>query len=146
CNDAIIGNTLYGTVLSWNAGAERLYGFTSSEMVGRSISILIPAYRPGELNEIMEKLHRGLAVEGYETVRIRKDGSAVTFSLTVSPIKDASGRLIGASTVARDITRLKQEESDRLRLIQDLTAALAAKGMEFDQSKAPQSQPRTSSM
>ena len=127
CNDAIVGKTLEGTILSWNAGAERLYGSTASEMIGRSVSVLIPAYRPDEQRSILERLGRGEEVEAFETVRIRKDGSAVEVSLRISPIKDASGRIIGAATVAHDITQRKREENERLGLIQDLTAALAAK-------------------
>ena len=125
CDDAIIGKTLDGTVVSWNPGAERLYGYSAAEMVGRSISTLIPSYRPEELPDIFDAIKRGEAVEGLETVRIRKDGTAVEVSLTISPIKDAGGRVVGASTVARDITRRKQEENERLGLIKDLTAALA---------------------
>jgi PAS domain S-box-containing protein len=125
CDDAIIGKTLDGTVVSWNTGAERIYGYSAAEMIGRSISVLIPSYRPEELPEIHDAIKRGEAVDGLETVRIRKDGAAVEVSLTISPIKDAGGRVVGASTVARDITRHKQVENERLSLIQDLTAALA---------------------
>ena len=125
CDDAIIGKTLDGTVVSWNPGAERIYGYSAAEMIGRSISVLIPSYRPEELPEIFETIKQGKGVDGLETVRIRKDGTPVEVSLTISPIKDAGGRVVGASTVARDITRRKQEENERLGLIKDLTAALA---------------------
>ena len=125
CDDAIIGKTLEGTIVSWNLGAERLYGYTAAEMVGRSISLLMPSYRPQELAGFVEKLKRGERVEDHETVRRRKDGTAVEVSLTISPIKDGGNRVIGASVVARDITQRKQEEGERLALIQDLTAALA---------------------
>jgi PAS domain S-box-containing protein len=125
CDDAIIGKTLEGIVVSWNAGAERIYGYGADEMIGHSISILIPSFRPAELPEIFEKIKRGEGVDGFETVRLRKDGTHVEVSLTISPIKDATGRVVGASTVARDITRRKQEENERLGLIQDLTAALS---------------------
>ena len=125
CDDAIIGKTLDGIVVSWNAGAERLYGYSVEEVIGRSISLLIPSYRPEELPEIFNTIKRGESVEGLETVRIRKGGKPVEVSLTISPIKDATGRVVGASTVARDITRRKQEENERLGLIQDLTAALS---------------------
>jgi two-component system cell cycle sensor histidine kinase/response regulator CckA len=125
CDDATIGKTLDGTVVSWNTGAERLYGYAAAQMIGHSISVLIPAYRPEELPDIRETIKRGKAVEGVETVRIRKDGKPVEVSLTISPIKDATGRIVGASTVARDITQRKQEENERLGLIKDLTAALA---------------------
>ncbi len=124
CNDAIVGKTLEGTVVSWNAGAERLYGYSALEMIGRSISVVLPRYRPEELPELLERIRRGERVEDYETVRIRKDGKAIEVSLTISPIKDNQARVIGASTVARDITRRKQEENERLALIQELTAAL----------------------
>jgi PAS domain S-box-containing protein len=133
CNDAIIGETLEGTVITWNAGAERLYGYTASEIVGRSVSILIPSYRPEELPEMLQKLSRGEPLEAFETIRVRKDGSSVQVSLAISPIKDASERIVGASTVARDITQRKQEENERLSLIQDLTAALSVK-IGLDQS------------
>jgi len=125
CDDAIIGKTLDGIVVSWNAGAERLYGYSAEEMIGRSVSVLIPSFRPQELPEISEVINRGEGVDGMETVRIRKDGQPVEVSLTISPIKDATGRVVGASSVARDITRRKHEENERLGLIQDLTAALS---------------------
>jgi len=125
CEDSIVGKTLDGTVVSWNAGAERLYGYTASEMIGRSISVLFPSYRPQELPDIIEKIKQGQRVDCFETVRIRKDGTSVEVSLAISPIKDASGQIIGASTVARDITQRKREENERLGLIKDLTAALA---------------------
>jgi PAS domain S-box-containing protein len=125
CDDAIIGKTLDGTVVSWNAGAERVYAYSAAEMIGRSISVLIPSYRREELPEIFDMIMKGERVDGLETVRIRKDGTSVEVSLTISPIKDAHGRVVGASTVARDITRRKQEENERLGLIKDLTTALA---------------------
>jgi two-component system cell cycle sensor histidine kinase/response regulator CckA len=125
CDDAIIGKTLDGTVVSWNAGAERLYGYSAEEVIGRSIALLIPSVRPEELPEVFKTIKRGESVDGLETVRIRKGGKPVEVSLTISPIKDATGRVVGASTVARDITRRKQEENERLGLIQDLTAALS---------------------
>jgi PAS domain S-box-containing protein len=93
-------------------------------MIGRSISVLIPSYRPEELPEIYDAIKRGEGVDSLETVRIRKDATAVEVSLTISPIKDAGGRVVGASTVARDITQRKHEENERLGLIKDLTAAL----------------------
>jgi PAS domain S-box-containing protein len=127
CNDAITGKTLDGTVLSWNAAAEWIYGYTAAEMIGRSVSVLIPSYRPDEFAEMIEKLTRGERVQDFETVRVRKDGATVEVSLTISPIKDACACIIGVSTVARDITQRKKDETERLSLIQDLTAALATK-------------------
>ena len=96
CDDAIIGKMLDGTVVSWNRGAERLYGYSAAEMIGRSVSILVPSYRPEELPEIYETIKRGEGVDGLETVRIRKDGTPVEVSLTISPIKDAAGRPVDA--------------------------------------------------
>lgn len=125
CEDAIISSTLEGTILSWNRGAERIYGYAALEMVGGSITMLMPPYRPAELPDLLERIKRGERVEGFETLRLRKDRTAVEVSLTVSPIRDERGGIIGASTVTRDITQRKQEESERLRLIQDLTAVLA---------------------
>jgi PAS domain S-box-containing protein len=125
CHDAIIGQTIDGTVVTWNHGAERLYGYSASEMIGRSASVLIPWYRPEAFDNALEALNRGEPVENSATIRIRKDGSEVEVSVSVSPVKDAAGRIIGASTVARDMTRWKQEENERLDLIQELTSALA---------------------
>jgi two-component system, cell cycle sensor histidine kinase and response regulator CckA len=125
CEDAIIGKTLDGTIVSWNAGAEKLYGYKGVEVIGRPISVLYPPYRPDELPEIMERIKAGQEVQRLETVRMRKDGAPVDVSLTISPIRDSAGQVIGASTIARDITARKQEETERLALIQDLTAALS---------------------
>ena len=125
CNDAIIGKTLDGTVVTWNDGAERLYGYRAEEIIGRSIAVLIPSYRPEELSEIMGQIRRGERIERMETVRFRKDGSPVEVAVTISPIRDEQGRIIGGSSVAQDIGRRKQEESERLALIQELTAALS---------------------
>jgi two-component system, cell cycle sensor histidine kinase and response regulator CckA len=124
CEDAIIGKTLDGVVVSWNSGAERMYGYTADEMVGRSVSILIPSYRPDELPGIFDEIKRGEGVDGFETVRLRKDGTPIEVCLTISPIRDATGQVVGASTVSRDITRRKEEENERLSLIKDLTSAL----------------------
>src|SRR5262249_50551875 len=110
CDDAIIGKTLDGTIISWNTGAEKLYGYSAIEMIGRSISALFTSYRPDEFEEIMAKIKAGKQVNQFETVRIRKNGQPVDVSLTISPIRDSEGKVIGASTVARDITQRKLEE------------------------------------
>ena len=125
CHDAIIGKTLDGTVVSWNVGAETLYGYNAAEMIGRSISVLCPHYRPEELIELMERIKQGEQVQQLETVRLRKDGTPVEVSVVISPIKDANGQIIGASSISRDISQRKQEENERLALIQELTAALS---------------------
>ena len=123
--DAIIGNTLDGTIHSWNAGAEAIYGYTAEEIIGRSTSILIPSYRPEELPGIYDRIKRGEQIKRYETIRIRKDGIAIDVSLTLSPIRDASNKIIGVSAIERDITERKREEAERLKLIEELTDALA---------------------
>jgi PAS domain S-box-containing protein len=110
--DAIIGETIEGTIVSWNSGAERLYGYSAAEMVGRSISALIPPDRPEELQEILDTIRRGELVDHYETVRVRKDSTQVHVSITVSPITDASGTVVGASSIGRDITRRKRAEAE----------------------------------
>ena len=103
-HDAILSKNLDGTITSWNHGAEQLFGYTAEEMVGRSVTILIPADRQDEEPSIIARLRRGEWIDHYETVRQRKDGSLVDVSLTVSPIRDASGAVVGASKIARDIT------------------------------------------
>jgi diguanylate cyclase (GGDEF)-like protein/PAS domain S-box-containing protein len=110
CNEAIIGKDLHGTVTSWNKAAERIYGYTAEEMIGRPISILVPPGRPDEIPLILERIKRHKSVEHFETVRMGKDGKRVYVSLTVSPIVSAGGKIIGASTIARDITRRKKAE------------------------------------
>jgi len=125
CEEAIIGLTLEGSVVSWNAGAERLYGYQAVEMIGRSVSCLVPPHRPKELPEILETLKRGGRVEGFETVRLGKAGQPIQVLMTVSPVKDDGGGTVGASSVERDISRRKREESERLKLIDELTASLA---------------------
>jgi two-component system, cell cycle sensor histidine kinase and response regulator CckA len=123
--DAIISKTLDGTVVSWNKAAEFIYGYTALEMIGRPISVLAPPSRVDELTDILLQIRRGERVPRFETVRVRKDGRHVDLSMTVSPIKDSSGEVIGVSTIARDISERRREESERLKLIEDLTEALA---------------------
>lgn len=124
-DDAIIGTTLEGMILSWNKGAERIYGYGAEEMIGRSTSILFPPNRPDELSKIYESMRHGERVLRYDSVRVRKDGRQVDVSVTVSPIQDKSGKIIGASAIARDITERKREEAEHLKLIQELTEALS---------------------
>ena len=103
-DDAIIGKTLQGVITSWNAGAERLYGYSAEQMVGRSISVLIPLDRPDELEQILARVRRGERVEHLETKRVHKDGRLIDVSLNVFPIGDADGGFVGASLIARNIT------------------------------------------
>lgn len=123
--DAIIGKDLDGIITDWNKGAERIYGYTAEEMIGKSVSILAPPERPDEISQIMERIRRGEHVEHYETVRVTKTGKPIQVSLTVSPIRDEFGNTIGASTAARDITERKRAEDERERLVTELQAALA---------------------
>ncbi len=120
--DAIIGKTLDGTVISWNRGAEELYGYSAEEMIGKSVSVLIPPGQEDQLQSLLEKIASGEKVHRSESVRIRKDGKLVDASLTVSPVFDSSGKVTGAATIARDVTqRKREEEQTRLQ-----TAALEA--------------------
>lgn len=109
-NDAIIGKTTAGIVTSWNPGAEAVYGYLAQEMIGKQISIVIPPHRKGEFDAILEKVGRGERITHYETERLRKDGQIIFMSLSVSPVKDKAGRLIGVSTIARDVTERKRAE------------------------------------
>jgi len=105
--DAIYGKTLDGTILTWNKGAETIYGYAAAEVVGHSVSIMVPPNRPDEVPEILEKIKRGERVDHFETVRMKRGGDLVDVSLTVSPIRDTTGKIVGASTIARDITEQK---------------------------------------
>jgi PAS domain S-box-containing protein len=110
-DDAIVGMTLNGIIRSWNAGAERIYGYTADEMVGRSISLLCPPDRLDEVPTMLGRLARGEHVRNVETVQRRKRGTPIDVSLTISPVKDADGAVIGASKIARDVTERKRIEA-----------------------------------
>ncbi len=110
-DDAIISKSLEGIILSWNKGAERIFGYAAEEVIGQSISILIPLDRLDEEPIILERLKSGARIDHYETIRLTKDGRSVNISLTISPIKDRSGNIIAASKIARDITERKQAEA-----------------------------------
>jgi PAS domain S-box-containing protein len=114
-DDAIASKTLDGIVTSWNPAAERLFGYTAAEMIGRPIAILAAPDRVNEMPAILERIRRGEKVDHYETVRRRKDGSLVDISLTVSPVRDETGQIVGASKIARDITLHKQAEQALLK-------------------------------
>jgi PAS domain S-box-containing protein len=119
-DDAIIGKGLDGTILSWNRGAEHIYGYPEEEVVGSSISVIIPPDRADEFSQILEHIKRGESVENYETVRVREDGVLIDVSLTVSPIEDTVGQITGASTIARDITARKRDEAALARYAEEL--------------------------
>jgi PAS domain S-box-containing protein len=132
-DDAIIGKTLDGTITSWNAAAERLYGYSAEEAIGRSIALIVPPERPDELPSILARLSRGERVEHYETERVRRDGTRVAISATISPILDGSGTVIGASAISRNITDRRrieealQESEERYRGIVSQAAVAIAR-------------------
>jgi PAS domain S-box-containing protein len=126
-DDAIVSKTLDGVIVTWNRGAERMFGYTADEAVGRHITLIIPAERHAEEADVLARIRRGETVDHFETVRQRKDGSRLNISLTVSPIRDASGSIVGASKIARDITERKRAEVERLLLLEEAQAANRAK-------------------
>ena len=119
-DDAIISKNLNGVITSWNKGAERLFGYTADEIVGKPVTMLIPSDRLNEEPQIIARLKKGERVDHFETIRRRKDGSLLDISLTISPIKDASGQITGASKIARDITRQKSIDAEIRRANLDL--------------------------
>lgn len=124
-HDAIISKSLDGTILTWNHAAETIYGYPAAEIIGRSVSCLIPPDRPDELVEVLDKIAKGVPVARFDTRRLRKDGSLVEVSVTVSPIRNSRGMVIGASSIGRDISERRRQEAERVKLIADLTTALA---------------------
>src|ERR1700685_4164586 len=124
-DDAIISMSLDGIITSWNKSAERIFGYTSEEAIGQHITLIIPRERHDEETQIISRLRRGERVDHFHTVRRRKDGSLLDVSLTISPVRDSSGQIVGASKVARDITAQKhveralRESEQRFRVITD---------------------------
>ncbi len=122
-DDAIIGKTLNGIITNWNAGAEKLYGYSAEDIIGQNISILLPPESVDDFPDILTRLSRGEAVSHFETKRRTKDGGIVDVSLAISPIKTPEGQIIGASSTARDITDLKRLEKERLEIANKLLQA-----------------------
>jgi PAS domain S-box-containing protein len=116
-DDAIVGKSLEGIVTSWNAAAERLFGYTADEMIGQSIARIVPSDRRGDLMRILDSIRRGVRVEHFETERVCKDGRRIVVSLTISPIRDEAGNVVGASKIARDVTERKAIEREREQLL-----------------------------
>jgi len=131
-DDAIIGRDLRGVVTSWNASAEREFGYAASEMIGHSIARLIPAERQEEEVKILGQIARGKSVRHFETMRLRKDGSTFNVSVTVSAIKDSSGKIVGASKVVRDITTRKKAEETIHRLNAELEQRVTQRTAELE--------------
>ena len=125
--EAIISKSLDGTITSWNLGAEKLYGYSDKEAIGRPISMIIPGEFSDEIPNILRKIQRGEEVEQYETNRFRKDGSQIHIALRVSPIKDSNGRVTGASVMALDITRRKRVEEENAKLMAELEERIAVR-------------------
>jgi len=119
-DDAIVSKDLNGTITSWNKGAEQLFGYTADEIIGKPVTVLIPPDRLDEEPRIIERLKAGDRVDHFETLRRRKDGTLLDISLTISPVRDAKGRIVGASKIARDISQRKRAEAEIRRANQDL--------------------------
>src|SRR5262245_56700608 len=117
-DDAIVSKNLDGIVQSWNRAAERMFGYSAEEMVGKSIRIIIPDDRQSEEDQVLASIRRGERVDHFETVRRRKDGTQIQISLTVSPVLDAEGRVVGASKIARDISDRVRAREEKERLTQ----------------------------
>jgi PAS domain S-box-containing protein len=123
-DDAIISKTLNGTINAWNGGAEKLFGYSAAEAVGKPMLMLIPPERRDEESEILGRVRRGESVDHYETVRIRKDGTKIDISATISPMRNSSGTIVGASKIARDITERKRAEEALKKSLATSEAAL----------------------
>ena len=119
-DDAIISKDLNGIITTWNRGAERLFGYAAEETIGKPVMILIPSDRHDEEPAILERIRRGERIEQYETIRQRKDGSLVDISLTVSPVQNANGRIIGASKIARDISERKAAQEQQRLILREM--------------------------
>ena len=132
-DDAIISKTMEGVITSWNRGAERLYGYTAAEMIGQPIARLIPPDLADDFPMIMARLRRGERIEHYETQRLAKDGTRIDVALTISPLRDSTGQIIGASKIARDMTERRQAEAARAHLaaiVESADDAIISKTME----------------
>jgi len=124
-DDAVIGKTLDGTIISWNKGAERIYGYTADEVVGRPISVLIPEDRKDELPDILSRLARGERIDHYLTKRRRKDGELIDISVTISPVHDKTGTIVGASAIARNVTAQQDATKEALRMREEFISVAA---------------------
>jgi PAS domain S-box-containing protein len=133
--DAILSKDLDGLILTWNRGAQKMYGYAAAEVVGRPFSLLVPPERAGEVSAILEQLKRGGRLKNHETIRLRKDGTRIEVSLNISPMPDATGRVTAASVICRDITARKRIER-RLAAVHAVTSALA-RSASLEEAAAP---------
>src|SRR5215469_16315969 len=139
-DDAIVSKNLNGVITSWNKSAERVFGYTAQEAIGQHITLIIPRNRLGEEDEILSRIRNGQRVDHFETVRVRKDGTTIELSLTISPVLDRDGRVVGASKVARDISErkraqraLRESEERERKVAADALAATAKFRAVFEQ-------------
>ncbi|HXY03109.1 MAG TPA: ATP-binding protein, partial [Terriglobales bacterium] len=142
-DDAIVSKNLEGIITSWNKGAERIFGYSVEEAVGQHITLIIPEDRRDEENEILARLRRGERIDHFDTVRRRKDGTLLDVSLTISPLRDPAGRIVGASKVARDVSlqkridqALRQSEENYRKLAEELELQVRARTRELEQRNA----------
>ncbi|MEP7194240.1 MAG: PAS domain S-box protein [Actinomycetota bacterium] len=138
-DDAIFSKTLDGVITSWNPAGERMYGYSSAEILGQSVGVLIPDDRPGEMSGILARIKAGGQVDHFETLRIRKDGTAITVSVSVSPIRNEAGEIVGASSIARDVTAQTQAVDAARGMIEsslDSLVAISPEGMITDANEA----------
>jgi len=136
-DDAIISKILDGTIFAWNRGAEKLFGYSAAEMVGKPMLVLLPPERIDEESDILARIRSGESVDHFETVRVRKDGTSIDVSVTISPIRDSKGVIVGASKIARDITQRKRAEealAESERFARSTLDALSAHIAILDQS------------
>jgi PAS domain S-box-containing protein len=129
-DDAILSKTVDGVITHWNTGAERLYGYSAEEAIGQPVSLIMPPELPDELSGVLAQVRQGMRVDHYDTVRVRKDGPRIVVSVSVSPVQDRAGRIVGASSIARDITDRREleaarRERDTVRSVASLAAAVA---------------------
>jgi PAS domain S-box-containing protein len=132
CDDAIISKTLDGTITAWNHGAKAMFGYSSAEAVGKSMWMLLPPERASEETDILQRIGRGDGIDHFETVRVRKDGERIDVSVAISPVRDDRGKVIGASTVARDITRRKADEREIRKLNDELEIRVAERTAQME--------------
>src|SRR6266404_4123729 len=116
-NDLIVSKTLDGIITSWNPAAERLFGWTAAEAIGRPITLIIPEAQRAEEDDVLARVRRGERVEHFDTVRVTKDRRLVDVSITVSPVRDSAGRIVGASKIARDISERRRIEAERAQFL-----------------------------
>src|ERR1043166_3073440 len=129
-DDAIVSKNLDGIVMSWNKAAERIFGYSAQEMIGQSILKIIPSDRVDEETQILARLHRGDRVDHFETKRQRKDGRLIDVSLTISPIRNSQGNIVGASKIARDVTEQKEAQRKLAAALEELKRANQIKAEE----------------